>query len=86
MLSERDSKLYNKSEFCEQKNHRHLKKIMIYKAKRLMMTKKIPIKVYIFQKTVQVDEIEQVTIKNCLNDKITLNWWFSINFYDDALK
>ena len=47
-LSESDSILCTNFEFCEEKKHRHFKNILIYKAKQFMMTKKIPIKVYIF--------------------------------------
>jgi hypothetical protein len=52
VLSESDSKLYTNLEWCEEKNHRHIKRILIYKAKQYMM-KKNPKKVYIFQKMVQ---------------------------------
>ena len=31
--SESDSKLYTNSGFCEEKNHEHLKHILIYKTK-----------------------------------------------------
>ena len=37
-LSESDSKLYTNFEFCEGKNHKHLKNTLIYKAKQFMLT------------------------------------------------
>ena len=40
MFSESDSKLYTNFEFCEEKNHRDIKNIPIYKAKQIVMTKK----------------------------------------------
>ena len=42
------SKLYTNFEFCEENNHRHIKNILIYKAKQSIMTKQIPRKVHIF--------------------------------------
>ena len=54
VFNESDSKLYTKFEFCEEKNHRQIKNILIYKAKQILMTKEIPRKVYIFEKTMQV--------------------------------
>jgi hypothetical protein len=47
VLSESDSKLYNNFEFFDEKYYKYLSNIFIYKAKHLMMTKKIPRKVYI---------------------------------------
>ena len=47
-LNERVSKLYAIFEFYEEKNHKHLKNILIYKAKQFMLTKQISRKVYIF--------------------------------------
>ena len=38
-LSESVSKLYTNFEFCEGKNHKHLKNTLIYKAKQFMLTK-----------------------------------------------
>ena len=48
VFNENDSKLYTNFEFCEEKNDRHLKYILIYKAKQIVMTKEISRKVYIF--------------------------------------
>ena len=31
-------KLYTDFEFCEEENHRHLRNIMMYKARQIMMT------------------------------------------------
>ena len=48
-FSESDSKLYTNFELCDEaKNHRHFKNILIYNSKKIMMTKQIPRKVYIF--------------------------------------
>jgi hypothetical protein len=41
VFSEIHSKLYTYFEFCEEKNHKHFKNILIYKAKQIIMTKKI---------------------------------------------
>ena len=41
VLSESDSILCTNFEFCEEKSHRHLKNLLIYKFKQFMMTKKI---------------------------------------------
>ena len=40
MLSESDSRLYTNFEFCEEKNHKRFKSILIWKAKQLMLIKK----------------------------------------------
>ena len=68
MLSESDSILCINFEFCEEKNHRHFKIILIYKAKQFMMTKTNPVKVYIYLEDgasgVQVGDIEQVIVLN----------------------
>ena len=48
VLSESDSKLYSNFEYCEERNHRHWKNILIYKARHFSMTKSIPRIVYIF--------------------------------------
>ena len=42
VLSESGSILCTNFEFCEEKNHRHLKNILIYKAKQFIMTKTNP--------------------------------------------
>jgi hypothetical protein len=39
VFKESDSKLYTYFEFCEEKNHEHLDNMLIYKAKKIMMTK-----------------------------------------------
>ena len=39
VFNESDSKLYINFEFCEEKNHRHYKEILIYKVKQIVMTK-----------------------------------------------
>jgi hypothetical protein len=54
VFSENDSKLYTNFEVCEKRNHKHSRNILIYKAKQIMMAKKIPRKTYVFYKTVQV--------------------------------
>jgi hypothetical protein len=41
-LGESDSTLHTNFEFCEGKNHKHLKNTLIYKAKQFVLTKKIP--------------------------------------------
>ena len=48
VFSESGLKLYTNFEFCEEKNHKHLKDILIYKAKQFILTRTIPIKIYIF--------------------------------------
>jgi hypothetical protein len=47
-LSESDSKLYTNFEFCEGKNHRHLKNTLIYKTKEFMLPICFSRKIYIF--------------------------------------
>ena len=52
-------------EFCEGKNHRHLEKKMIYKAKQFMMTKEFQKSLHILEdgaRGVQVGDIEQVIV------------------------
>ena len=46
--NESNSKVYTNFEICEEILRRHFRKILIYKAKKFMMKKKIPRKVYIF--------------------------------------
>jgi hypothetical protein len=70
VFSESGSKLYTNFEFCEEKNHRHFKNILIYKDKKIMMTTKIKNKkskesLHILQdgaSVVQVGDIEQVIV------------------------
>ena len=45
MLSESESKLYTNFELCEEKNLGRWEYVLIYKAKKFMMTKIIPRKV-----------------------------------------
>ena len=69
-LSESDSKLYTDLEFCEEKNHRHFKTIMIYKAKQFMMGKNSKKSLHILEdgtSGVQVGDIEQVIVENLFN-------------------
>ena len=47
VFSENKSKLYTDFEYCEQKNHKNSKNMLICKAKHSRMTKKIQEKVYI---------------------------------------
>ena len=53
-LSESDSNLDINFEFCDEKTHRDLKNILVYKVNQNMMTKTIWRDVYIFLKMVQV--------------------------------
>ena len=39
-LSGSDSKLYNDFEFCEGKNHKHLKNTLVYKGEQFILTKR----------------------------------------------
>ena len=39
-LSESDSKLYTNLDCCEEKNHKHSKNMLMYKAKQFFLTKK----------------------------------------------
>lgn len=50
MLSESDLKLYTNLEFSEEINSSYFMNILTYKAKKPMITIKIPRKVYIFYK------------------------------------
>ena len=50
VFNESDSKLSTNFEFCEEKNHGHFKNILIYKAKQIMMTKKIQKKSIYFRR------------------------------------
>ena len=53
--------------FVKKKNHRHFKYIVIYKAKKIMMTKKSKKNLHILEdgtSGVQVGDIEQVTVSN----------------------
>ena len=66
VLSESVSMLCSNYEFCEKKNHRHLKNISIYEAKHFLMTKKKSKKnLHILEdgaNDVQVSDIEQVIV------------------------
>ena len=50
VFTESGSKLYINFEFCEEKNHRHFKNMLIYKAKLIMMTKNFQIKFTCFRR------------------------------------
>ena len=64
VLSESDSKLYTHFEFCEKKNHKHWKNILMYKAKQFMKNKPQE-SLHILEdgaSGVQVDDIEQENV------------------------
>ena len=54
-LNESDSKLYIDFGFCEGKNHKHLKNILIYKANHLMLT-------FFFEKSLHILENESSSV------------------------
>ena len=56
VFNESGSKLYTNFEFCEEKNHRHFKNVLIYKSKQSSHILEDSVSV------VQVGDIEQVTI------------------------
>ena len=66
MFNESHSKPYTNFEFCEDKNHQHVKIILVYKAKQITMTKNNSKKsLHILEDNtsgVQVGDIEQVVV------------------------
>ena len=65
VLSESDSVFYIDFAFCEEKNHRQLKNILIYKDKHFVMTKKSNKSLHILEdgaSGVQVGDIEQLIV------------------------
>ena len=65
MLSESNSILYIKFEFCEEKNQWHIKFMLIYKAKQLWWQKNSKKNLHILEdgaSGVQVGDIEQVIV------------------------
>jgi hypothetical protein len=67
VFSESNSELYTDFKFCEEKKHRHIKNILIYKAKQIMLSKHSKKSLHILDdnaSVVQVGYIEQVIVSN----------------------
>ena len=64
-FNDSESKLYNNLEFCEENDHKHLKYIVIYKAKQFVMKKSFKTSLHILEDNasgVQVSNIELVSL------------------------
>ena len=72
VFNESDSKLYTKFEFCEEKNHRQIKNILIYKLSQANFDDKRNSKrsLHIWEDNasgVQLAGIEQMIVQNMFN-------------------